>query len=360
MHINTLNLTQFKNYAQRQFLFEAPLVAIGGPNGSGKTNLLDALYFLSFTRSYFTRTDAASVRTGTQGFALEASIHQAYNDVQVKLILRENGKKELWVDGDLQKKLSSHIGRFPAVMIAPDDVAIIAEGSEERRRLIDMILCQVQPAYMEQLMAYNKVLQQRNALLRQAAAHGYNELVLDTLDEQLVATGSYIFKERTLFCQRYLPAVLAQYQQIAGAATDDLQMSYQSSLQHDHFAELLWQNRQRDLYLQRSSVGIHKDELLFLLDGQPLKTRASQGQRKSLLFAIRLAEYDLLQAEKGFAPLLLLDDVFEKLDAQRMENLLMRVARANDAQIFVTDTHPERLKMLLANTGKSFQLIQTG
>lgn len=315
-----------------------------GKNGAGKTNLLDAIYYLCFTKSYFTRSDAQSVLTGSEGFRIEANF--VIHDTQYHLIciLRENGKKEFSVNGEAYNKFSRHIGRFPCVMIAPDDIHIITGTSEERRRFLDALLSQLDHAYLLQLIRYNKLLQQRNSLLRSFAdQQKINNSLLEVLNEQLEKPGMIIFEKRKNFLAGFITQVQEFYRRISGE-TYQVSIVYESQLVHSSLENLFHQFRDKDLMLQRTNAGIHKDDLEIHLNGSLFKNIASQGQRKSLLFAFKLAAFEVLKNASGFPPLLLLDDVFEKLDEARMENLLDWVCKKNDGQIFITDTHCERLQ----------------
>jgi len=355
---NNITLTQFRNYAVRQFNFTERIVGICGSNGSGKTNLLDALYYLCFTKSYFARPDGQNVTHGMLGLRIEASLQQDAAGIKLVCILRENNRKEFSLNGVAYTRFSEHIGKFPCVMIAPDDVALISEGSEERRKFIDTILSQLYPGYLKQLIDYTKIVQQRNSLLKAGAERNYlDSELLDTLDEQLAEKAAFIFNHRSRFLQNFIPLVKQQYVLIAGK-DDGIELEYESQLQQASIKELLQQNRQRDLHLQRTGCGIHKDDLVLRMLAEPFKMLASQGQRKSLLFALKLAEFITLKQHKGFAPALLLDDVFEKLDADRMHNLLQRVCVDEDGQVFITDTHKERLQQALDTLGQAYQLIE--
>jgi len=350
-------LTQFRNYGFESFGFSEKIVGIYGPNGSGKTNLLDALHYLCFTRSYFSRPDGSSVQQGMQGFRIEGKVMHDDDSYQLLCILRETGRKEFYLNGDAYKKFSLHIGRFPCVMIAPDDISLITGASEGRRSFMDSIIAQFSPAYLETLISYTKVLQQRNSLLKAAAEHQrLDESLLDVLDQQLLEHGNKLFVERQQFLAEFIPMVKEQYSTIAGK-DDLLELVYESQLLQQPFELLLQQNRQRDIYLQRTGTGIHKDDLALQMQQQPFKTIASQGQRKSLLFALKLAEFNLLKKHKGFAPVLLLDDVFEKLDEERMHNLLTKVCTVEEAQVFITDTHKDRLQKAFEQMNVAHQLI---
>lgn len=358
LQINKINLFQFRNYSNASFAFERRIVGICGANGSGKTNLLDAIYYLSFTKSYFSKPDSANVQHGVKGMRLQGNYLLQNQPCNITCIVRENNKKEIALNGDDYKKFSEHLGKLPCVMIAPDDVALITGTSEERRKLLDTLLSQLNASYLQQLIAYNKLLQQRNSLLKQAQETGHlNEDLLSIYSEQLSAIGDWIYVERNLFLETFLPLVAEQYQYIAGGL-DDLTIAYQSELQEHSMNYWLDCNRKKDQLLGRTCSGIHRDDIVFGMHRHPFKSEASQGQRKSLLFAIKLSEWQALKQYKGFAPILLLDDVFEKLDANRMHNLLHKVVNEGDGQIFISDTHKERLQIHLTQIGADFELIE--
>ncbi|SFP65438.1 DNA replication/repair protein RecF [Parafilimonas terrae] len=350
-------LTQFRNYRFESFNFNENIIGIYGQNGSGKTNLLDAIYYLCFTKSSFNRPDAQSVKDGFAGFRIDGRFEKNKEEHKLVCILRENNRKEFLADEESYTRFSEHIGKYPCVMIAPDDVSLITEGSEERRKFIDTLLSQLQHDYLEQLIAYNKILQQRNSFLKFAAErNNYDEQLLEILNSQLLEKGNFIYERRQQFLNEFLPQVLAQYISIADK-DDKLSLEYESQLNNNTFEELLQQNLQRDLYLQRTGTGIHKDDMVIELKQTTFKNIASQGQRKSLLFAFKLAAFETLKTIKGFAPILLLDDVFEKLDEKRMENLLQYVCVQSGAQVFITDTHKDRLQQSFIKIGKGYNLI---
>lgn len=356
INLHSISLTQFKNYTLQTFKFEKQIVGICGNNGVGKTNLLDAIHYLCFTKSYFTR-DNLNVQNGKDGFRIEGELKLNEKNEKAICILRETGKKEFAVNDSAYEKFSEHIGRYPCVIIAPDDIQIITGGSEERRRFLDALLSQLDAEYLKQLISYNKILLQRNSLLKSLAETRAKDLsLLDVLDEQLAKPGEYIFEKRKVFLFPFLPEAKKLYIDIANKE-EDVTLTYQSELLQCSFAELLKLNRQKDLAVQRSTGGIHRDELLFTLDKQPFRMVASQGQRKSLLFALKLAEMHVLKENKGFPPFLLLDDVFEKLDEERISSLLQRVCVENNGQVFITDTNETRLKDHLDDIEVNYQLI---
>ena len=377
--ISKISLTQFKNYQFSTFNFTERIVGICGLNGKGKTNLLDAVYYCCFTKSYFTKIEVMNAKFDTDGFRIEANIkptppHEGKTDHlgeksefrkgvlentdEIVCIFRGAGKKEILLNGLQYTKLSEHIGKFPAVMIAPDDISLITDGSEERRRFMDTVLSQMDATYLQQLMIYNKVLLQRNSLLKSFAEHGKTDWqLLEVLDEQLIAPGNFIFAKRKVFSEALIPIVQKFYHRIADN-DENITLQYESKLHDSSFYNLLNNYRQKDFFAQRSNAGIHKDDIVFQLNGQVFKTTASQGQRKSLLFALKLAEFELLKENKGFAPLLLLDDVFEKLDDNRMQQLLHWVCNENDGQVFITDTHKERLQEAFEKLNTAYQIIE--
>ncbi len=356
--LQNISLYQFKNYISDLYSINQNVIGICGNNGLGKTNLLDAIYFLCFSKSYFSKTDSATIHKGLHGMRLEGNFIKQDQPEKIVCILRENNKKELQRNGEDYKKLSLHIGQFPVVMIAPDDVDLIIGGSEGRRKFIDTLLSQLDAQYLQLLIQYTKVLQQRNSFLKSSAERGYtDEALLEILNLQLVKPGKVIFEKRKHFLQRFLPAVAESYLQIAG--TDEpINLTYSSPLFEADFAKLLIAYQPKDLALQRTTIGIHKDDIELKLQSDPFKYIASQGQRKSLLFALKLAAFDEMKLVKGFAPILLLDDVFEKLDSGRMHNLLIKVCNGNTGQVFITDTDKQRLEQSLTALNVPFQLIE--
>ena len=356
LFLQSISLLQFKNYSHQSFQFTERIVGICGRNGAGKTNLLDAIHYLCFTKSYFARQDAVNVRHGNQGFRLEGYFLLNDKEEKTVCILRETGRKEFSVNDEPYIKFSKHIGRYPCVVIAPDDVELIIGVSEERRKFIDTILSQLDNSYLLALINYTKILQQRNSFLR-SLSDGFAKdfSVLDVLDEQLVKEGTIVFEKRKVFLQTFLPIAEQKYGEISQQG-ERINLVYDSELHTVSMEELLKLTRQKDMVVQRTSGGVHRDELLFNLGEQTFKSIASQGQRKSLLFALKLAEMEILKKEKGFSPLLLLDDVFEKLDEERITNLLAQICDDKDMQIFITDTNCKRLEETLKTIGQGLQL----
>lgn len=358
LQLQQISLYQFRNYVSQSFAFKQRIVGICGSNGTGKTNLLDAIYYLSFTKSYFGRTDAQNVHHGLAGIRMQGQYLVNEEPQELTCIVRENNKKELVLNGEEYKKFSAHIGKLPCVMVAPDDVELVTGSSEERRKFMDTLLSQINHGYLQLLIDHNKLLQQRNSLLKQAAEHGHiDNALMDILNEQLSTKAQQLHEQRKLFLADFLPMVSSFYQKISGK-DDGISAQYESQLLQTPMQQLLVINKQKDLALQRTTAGIHKDDINLLMGNAAFKAEASQGQRKSLLFALKLAEWQVLKTKKGFSPILLLDDVFEKLDAIRMHNLLHWVCMEDDGQVFISDTHKDRLEQALQAIGTSYELVE--
>ena len=362
LRLQKIALTQFKNYPLFELGFDQQVVGICGANGVGKTSLLDAIHYLGLTKSYFSRHDEQVVQAGCQGFRIEGQLQLGQVRTEITCVLRENGKKELAANGTIYDRLSAHIGKIPVVVIAPDDAVLITGESKERRAFIDQLLAQIDPDYLQRLIRYNRHLLQRNALLKDpAVGTPANKALLDVIDEQLALEGQFIYESRTAFLSSFIPLVIDEYHAIGttehSPVRETISISYQSHLQQASLDTLLRSSRHADLSAQRTTKGIHRDELIVTMLHQPFRQLASQGQRKSLLFALKLAQAEVIKQKKGFAPLLLLDDVFEKLDENRIENLLRKVCADSGSQIFITDTSADRLERQMSKLGVPFQLV---
>lgn len=357
MRLISIKLIRFKNYLQQQFRFDHKVIGITGNNGMGKTNLLDAIYYLCFTKSYFHFREFQNIAHGHNGFRIEGIFLKKGASETVTCTFR-NAQKEVRLNEEAYSRFSHHIGQFPAVFIAPDDAQLISGGSEQRRRFTDMLLSQIDTGYLDHLIAYQKILTQRNELLKNAAAQpAFPSALLDTYDEQLAFHGTFIFKKRKEFLSAFTQNVQQYYEKITGDK-ETIGLQYESVLQQEEFLPLLQHNRHRDAMLQRTSEGVHRDDLLFLMNGYPLKQTGSQGQRKSFLFALKLAQYETLRSFNGFPPLLLLDDIFEKLDNDRIKRLIGIISQPDFGQVFITDTEEERLKKAFAQNFEQLQMIK--
>ncbi|MBX6380033.1 MAG: DNA replication and repair protein RecF [Thermoflavifilum aggregans] len=343
-YIAAVELTQFKNFTHATFAFSPEMNFITGANGCGKTTLLDAVHYLSMTKSYFHATDQPVIQYGKEGFRLEGKWHQHDIDYHLVCVAKEGAKKEFVVNDIPYPRLASHIGRFPVVMIAPDDVLMITGGSEERRKWLDALLSQLSGDYLTHLLAYQKILAQRNQLLRQWQEHPSAHIhdLLDAYDQQWIPHAEAVFQYREQICAQLIPLTVQFYTHLSGNK-EHIQLQYQSQLHEKSIQIRLREIRKQDLQMGRSTVGIHKDELQFLLNGYPVKIHGSQGQRKSFLLALKLAQHQLIFRQKNITPVLMLDDIFEKLDPKRIQLLLSLIRLEGFGQVLITDTDAERI-----------------
>ncbi len=341
--LNKISLFQFRNYSQEAFQLDNSVTCITGANGSGKTNFLDAVYYLCYTKSYFSASVQQSAQHNTDGFRIEG-IFSKNERLETIVCKYKNAKKEVSAGNVLYEKMSDHIGKFTAVMIAPDDIELINDGSELRRKFMDSILGQSDSNYLESLLQYQRVLLQRNAWLKMYAFQTVQDYsFLDYYNAQLQQYGGYIFECRQQFVQQFLPLLVKYYQLLSGAK-EVAGLVYQSDLHTKKLSVWLDDSLPNDFRYQRTLRGIHKDELSFLLDGISIKNFGSQGQKKSYLFALKLAQYEYVSQVLGSSPILLLDDIFEKLDQQRMEALLHIISANHFGQVILTDTHENRVR----------------
>ncbi len=358
MQLNKLILTDFKNYEMETFSFAEKFNCFVGKNGAGKTNVLDAIYYLCMCKSYISGIDKNVVRQGQPGFRLEASFDVDEKEMQVVAKVRVRKKKVFECNREAYKRLALHIGRFPVVMIAPDDTSLAREGSEERRRFINNTLSQLDPIYLNQLIIYNRALNQRNAALKQFAEDGsFNLSLMEALNRQLLEPAAYIYQKRKEWMGQ-LEVLLKENYAFISNKQEAVSCRYESKLSQANFEDLLLQNLDKDRYLQRTTAGIHKDDLVFYIGDKPLKRFASQGQLKTFVLALKLAQYHLLQKNKDQFPLLLLDDIFDKLDASRVAQLLDLLSEERFGQVFLTDTHEERMKAMAEKIQHHFSIFK--
>ena len=338
-----ITLLQFRNYTSGSFDFPAPVTCISGLNGSGKTNLLDAVYYLCYTKSYFSAYQQNSVQNGTDGFRVTGVFNRKGREETISCKWKA-GKKEIYANEVEYEKITDHIGIYSAVMIAPDDTELINGSSELRRKWVDSILGQVDKTYLEKLIHYQRILLQRNAWLKlQAFKPSTDKTELEYYNAEMTADGAYIYEQRTVFLRDFLPLLDNFYHRLSGGR-EPIQVDYTSDLAQKPLSVWLEQNLEYDLRYQRTLKGIHKDDWEFRLNGLSLRQFGSQGQKKSFLFAMKLAQYTYLSKSQGHLPILLLDDIFEKLDQTRMEALLRIIRGEGFGQVILTDTHPERIK----------------
>ena len=343
MWLKNITLLNFKNYSDADLRFSKTVNAFVGNNGAGKTNLLDAIHYLCLCKSYFNPIDSQQIKTAEELFLIQGDFDRQEKNEKITCGVRKNQKKQFKRNKKEYEKLAHHIGLFPLVMISPYDVAIIMDGSEERRRFMDNVISQTDAQYLDELMLYNRHLLNRNALLKQiAVTRRYDPALLEIFDEQLVSSGQKIFEKRKQFMEDYILLFNKYYQYLTEDA-EQVSLIYQSQLNDTAFQTLLQQSIEKDKTLERTTTGIHKDDLIFNISDMPLKKFGSQGQQKSFLIALKLAQYAYVEKYKGFKPLLLLDDIFDKLDNNRMHKLMEMVSHHDFGQIFITDTGKERV-----------------
>jgi DNA replication and repair protein RecF len=360
MTLDQLHLLFFKNYDEATLNLSSGINCFIGDNGSGKTNLLDAIHYLALTKSAFTALDAQSIKQGADFFVVKGKFTSPSLDrpETIQVSLRLGQKKTLTHDKQAYERMADHIGRFPAVLISPYDTDLIRQGSEERRRYFDSLQSQLDAEFLQLLIQYNSLLRQRNATLKQqpSGSHGFDVVYLQALDDQLAPLGEKLSTMRVDFLTDFTPVFQSHYQQLA-EGREVVSLEYKSQLPGQNFRHLLLANERRDLAMQRSNVGPHRDDFVFLMDGLPVKSYASQGQQKSFVIALKLAQFELL-AKRPLAtttssgvptskPLLLLDDIFDRLDDKRIARLLQLVADHTFGQVFITDTSLARTDQAL-------------
>lgn len=358
MFLKNLSLINFRICSEQDFAFSEGVNCFLGNNGSGKTNVLDAIHYLSLCKSYINSIDSLQIREGFDFFMVQGLFLKDMRDELISCTVKRNHKKQFKRNKKEYDRLSEHIGLFPVVMISPYDTNLIFEGSEERRRFIDNALSQTDSEYLDLIISYNRVLAQRNAALKQYGSQNvWDFTLLDVLDEQLEILGRPIFEKRKTFFSLFEPLFQKHYSFMT-SDQEPVRLAYISQLEETSYKLGLENNRKKDLVLERSGFGIHKDDLEFYLKGMTLKRAGSQGQQKSYLIALKLAHYSYLQLKSGYKPILLLDDIFDKLDDSRVHKLLDMVVRDEFGQIFITDTNRERVEKIFKNIQYPYQTFE--
>lgn len=346
-HLSSLKLLHFRNHREADLELGPEVNCFVGPNGVGKTNLLDAVHYLSLAKSYFDPVDMHNILNGEELFMVQGTMVSEAGPEAILCSVRSGQRKILSRNKKEYERLADHIGRYPVVMITPYDGQLVLDGSEVRRRFLDGLIAQFDRSYLEALMRYNRTLTQRNTLLKRFAEQGGGSLeALEPWDEQLVAHGTTVFAVRSAFMNELVPLLERHYQGIS-AGPERVALQYRSALEGTSMRELIRQAWDRDRHAQHTTQGIHKDDLLFTINGQPLKRYGSQGQQKTYLIALKLAQFDLTRERAGRRPILLLDDIFDKIDPQRMRHLLKLLSDQRFGQVLITDTDAKRLHTAL-------------
>lgn len=358
MQLSRLKIINFKNYESQTLDFSPRLNCLTGLNGMGKTNVLDAVFFVCLCKSHSGLNDRSLVRHGEDFFRLEAQFKSGKEKSKVVAKYQLGGRKEFERNGNAVERLSDHIGQFPVVMIAPDDVSLVQEGSEDRRRFLDTTLSQISADYLRNLVQYNALLKQRNALLKSFfEQRRFDSVLLESIDRQMPDPAKELYEQRSSFVEQFKPYFADFYAAISGSR-EAVDMTYQSDLSKGVLNELFQQSLEKDRVLQRSTVGPHRDDLLLFMDGLPVKKFASQGQLKSYLLALRLAQYEVLRQQIGQTPILLLDDIFDKLDETRVRQLVGLLIERDFGQVFVTDTQRSRMESVVSSFDGAYKMFE--
>jgi len=355
-YLKSLSLVNFKNYDQGGFSFCPKINCLVGNNGVGKTNVLDAIYYLSMTKSCLNPADTQNIRYDSDFFVIQGEYDRKGETESIYCGMKRGQKKIFRRNKKDYERLSEHVGLLPVVMVSPADGQLITGGSEERRRLMNEVISQYDHCYLLDMMYYNRALEQRNALLKTfAESRTFDAEMLEVWNGQLAACGKKIFEYRTKYCQELIPVFQQYYGKISGGH-ENVELVYRSQLQEKDFDSLLHESTEKDRLMQFTTTGPHKDDLLLQMDGFPIKKSGSQGQQKTFLVAFKLANYEFIRLHCGIMPLLLLDDVFDKFDAQRVSRIIRLVAGDQFGQIFITDTGREHIEGILQQIDCEYQI----
>ena len=357
MYLKKISLFNFKNFSEANFEFEHKINCFVGKNGVGKTNVLDAIYHLSFGKSYFNSLAIQNIKHEEDFFAIDGEFEKQNRSENILCSLKKGQKKILKRNGKIYEKFSDHLGFIPLVIISPTDVDLIREGSETRRKFIDSVISQLDNQYLQELISYQKILSQRNALLKYFAINRvFENETLEIYNEQLTSLGKNIYSKRKQFLNDFIPIFNSFYQNISNSS-ETVQLEYESQLEHQGLLTLLQENIYKDRALQYTSVGIHKDDLSFNIQGFPIKKFGSQGQQKSFLIALKLAQFEFVKKQSGEKPILIFDDIFDKLDETRVEKIVAMVNNDDFGQLFISDTHSERTENIVKMTHQSYKIF---
>jgi DNA replication and repair protein RecF len=357
MYLKKIALFNYKNFSEVNFEFDNKINCFVGKNGIGKTNVLDAIYHLAYGKSYFNPLAVQNIKHGEEFFVIDGEFEKQNRPEQIVCSLKKGSKKILKRNGKQYERFSEHLGFIPLVIISPADRDLIIEGSETRRKFIDSVISQSDAVYLHELIQYQKILNQRNALLKYFALnHVFENDTLAIYNEQLNGLGQTIFEKRKQFLLDFLPIFNKHHQAITGSE-ETVQLVYESQLFEKDLLALLQENINKDRALHYTSTGIHKDDLRFEIDEFPIKKFGSQGQQKSYLIALKLAQFEFIKEQSGENPILLFDDIFDKLDENRVSKIVQMVNNDEFGQLFISDTHPERTETIIKSTHRSYKLF---
>lgn len=358
MYLKQLTLLNYKNISDKSFEFDEKINCFVGKNGIGKTNILDAIYHLSYGKSYFNPLSVQNIKHDEDFFLIDATFTKKEREEKIACSLKRGQKKILKRNNKIYDRLSDHIGFIPLVIISPSDTNLISEGSDIRRKFLDSVIATLDSTYLNALIQYNKLLTQRNALLKYFALnHAFDNETLLVYNEQLAPLGTSIFEKRKQFLENFIPIFQKYHSHITDNA-EKVQLVYQSALFEKDLLTLFKESTYKDKVIQYTSTGIQKDDLIFEIDGFPIKKFGSQGQQKSFLIALKLAQFEFIKQKSGELPILLFDDIFDKLDETRVEKIVTMVNNAVFGQIFISDTHAKRTEEIIKSTHQSYAIFQ--
>ena len=364
MYLKKLSLINYKNFSSKSLEFDEKINCFVGNNGVGKTNILDAIYYLSYTKGYFNSVASQNIKHDEDFFVIDGIFIKNDRNEVINCSLKKGLKKIVKRNGKEYEKLSQHVGLLPLVIISPADSNLIIEGSELRRKFMDSIISLNDSNYLQTLLKYNKVLAQRNSLLKYFAANRtFDSLNLEIYDRELIKYGTILFTKRESFINEFTPIFLDRYKHIIEGSnfknfSEKVSLEYRTQLNKENYQEILTNSINKDRVLQFTSVGAHKDDLSFKLNDFSIKKIGSQGQQKSFLIALKLAQFDFIKKHSKLKPLLLLDDIFDKLDDVRVGQLIGLVNDSNFGQIFISDTHVDRTEQLIKKTKQSYKMFE--
>ncbi len=357
MYLEHIRIKNYKNLSDIDLTVSSKINCLVGKNGAGKTNFLDAVYFISNTRSYFNHIDSQNIAYSEDYFFIEANFLKKQDKNTVTASFSSEKGKIFKLNSKKQKKLSDHYGLFPVVIITPYDINLILDGSELRRNFVDSIISLYNKEYLSDLINYKKILQQRNALLKKFAENRiFDEEMLSMFDYKIIELSPKIHKQRQIFIEDFKDLFQKYYTEIS-QSEEKVDIRYKSNLNDENIEVLLKNNLRKDSFLMRTSVGIHKDDLTFLINKNSLKKSGSQGQQKTFLTALKFAQSDFLMKHTGIRPILLLDDIFDKLDTYRVQNVVKLVANNHFGQIFITHTDLDKLEQILAPVDVDYSIF---
>lgn len=358
MYLKGLSLLNFKNHTEFDFSFTSKINCFVGNNGTGKTNLLDAIHYLSFCKSFLNPIDSQNIKHETDFFTIQGSYNFSDRIENIHCALKRNKKKQFKRNKNIYDRLADHIGLIPLVMISPYDADLILDGSEERRKFMNGVISQYDKQYLDSIISYNKLITQRNSLLKSFVKSGNEDKeTIEIYNEQIIPLGNSVSEKRNKFINELIP-IFQEYYNYISDGKESIELLYISQLLKNDFRELLQQSYNKDKILQYTTVGVHKDDLELNINNFSVKKLGSQGQQKTFLIALKLAQFDFIKNIYGYKPILLLDDIFDKLDASRVEKIIQLVTDNHFGQIFITDTNQDRVKNVLKKINTESQVIK--